>query len=857
MPGRPADRPVDGRLALAAGVAWAVLVLILPFGAPALVGCGVAAAVAGAVGSRLRRTGRRSAVFVLGCVASSAVLLTSGAQVTAREAGGVPELARQRAAVVVSGTIASDPRVLRAGPERRADSVILRLSVTEIVGRGRRSAVSTPVLVLAPGSWADRRWHESVRVSGRLRPADPGEDVVAVLTPGGDPEVLSPPGIVADAAEHVRERLRGAVAGLPPDAQGLVPGLVIGDTSLAPRLLQDDMKTTGLTHLSAVSGSNVAIVLAAALQLAGLVRLPRRARPAFAAALLVGFVVLARPEPSVIRAAVMGGVGLLGLQSARRGAGLPALGAAVLVLLVVDPWLARSFGFALSVLATAGLLVLARPWGLGIARRLPRRLGFLGEAIAIPTAAQVACAPVIVLLSGSISVVGVLANLLVAPLIGPATILGVAAALVATAHVGAGAVVATVAAVPVLGVAEVAHRCARLPYAVLPWPGGVSGALLLAGVTAAALATGPWLVWSARRRPARVLAAVTLAGCLVVPTGTGAWPDPSWRFAVCDVGQGDALVLRSGTDSVVVVDAGPTPGPVAQCLGRLGVRSIDAVVLTHLHDDHSGGIEGILDHAPVREVFLAPVDDPPADAHRVAAALSARGLQPDWLHAGDVLRWEGAVARVVAPRGRIGSGSVPNNSSVVLDVDVDGLRLLLLADAEREEGAQVRDELRRLGDPRPFDVVKVAHHGSANADRALLQTSGARAFAISVGLDNDFGHPAPSLLTILAGTAAPVYRTDRDGDLLFCRLDGALGVVLSKRRSGRSRLSGGYGRAGGRGRRPRPSEGAPGPAAQNVRSNGPWRRQRTLGAGAGSSSGKRLLHPSRRTGPTQGWGGAP
>ena len=126
---------------------------------------------------------------------------------------------------------------------------------------------------------------------------------------------------------------------------------------------------------------------------------------------------------------------------------------------------------------------------------------------------------------------------------------------------------------------------------------------------------------------------------------------------------------------------------------------------------------------------------------------------------------------------------MPNNSSVVLDVSVDGLRLLLMADAEREEAAQLRAELGRLGDRRPFDVVKVAHQGSANADRALLESVAARAFAISVGADNDYGHPAPSLLAVLAGTGAPIYRTDRDGDLLFCRLDAGLGVVRSRRRA--------------------------------------------------------------------------
>lgn len=775
--------PVDARLAVAAAAAWVALLVLLPSGGLAL-GCGAvgAAAVAGVAWWR-RQSGRRSAVLAACGVVSATVLATGAAQVVAREAGGVSDLARQRAVVTVTGRIAGDPRVLRAGPERRADSAVVRFDVSEVLGRGRRMAVSTPVLVQGPAEWAQRRWFEEVRVTGRLRPADPGEDVVAILVPTGPAEVLAAPGGVADAAEHLRRRLREAVAGLPPDAQGLVPGLVVGDTSLAPRLLSDDMKVTGLTHLAAVSGSNVAIVLSAALALAGALRLPRRARPSFCAVLLVGFVLVARPEPSVVRAAVMGGVGLIGMQSSRRGAGLPALGAAVIVLLVADPWLARSYGFALSVLATAGLLLLARPWGAAISRRLPTYLRFLGEAIAIPLAAQVVCAPVIVVLSGSISAVAVIANLLAAPLVAPATLLGVAAALTAAVHVGAGSVIAALAAVPVLAVAEVAHRCARWPYAVIPWPGGVAGALLLTVLTAGALVVAPRVAWTAARRPGLALSMLAVAATLVVPVGRGGWPDPAWRLAVCDVGQGDALVLRSGADSAAVIDTGPAPERIAGCLDRLGVRAIDAVVLTHLHDDHSGGLEGVLSRWPVREVFLSPLDDPPEDAARVARALAGRGLAAQRLHTGDVLRWERASARVVAPRGRIAVGSVPNNSSLVLDVDADGLRLLLMGDAEREEAAEVRAELRRVGDPRPYDVVKVAHHGSANADRLLLEEVGARAFAISVGADNDYGHPAPSLLAVLAGTGAPIYRTDRDGDLLFCRVGEGVGVAVSKGRA--------------------------------------------------------------------------
>ena len=247
------------------------------------------------------------------------------------------------------------------------------MTVTQVVGRGARSRVRTPVLVLGDERWAAVRWREQVRVQGRLTRAEPGESVVALLRPMSAPTVVERAGAVARAAEHLRAGLRHSAAPLPADARGLLPALVIGDTSRTPTDLTDAMLATGKTHLSAVSGSNVAIVLAVALGAGGLLGLRRRARPLFALLMLAGFIVLARPEPSVIRAGAMGAIGLLGLSQSRRAAGIPVLSAAVLALLVIDPWLARSYGFALSTLATLGLLLFVRDWGAAIGARLPRR----------------------------------------------------------------------------------------------------------------------------------------------------------------------------------------------------------------------------------------------------------------------------------------------------------------------------------------------------------------------------------------------------------------------------------------------------------------------------------------------------
>ena len=323
----------------------------------------------------VRARGRAAALRDLAALCAVLALLLGAAvgHRAVRTAGPVGDLATDRAVVTVRATVAGDPRAVRNGSggtaggqdRARAPSVsVVRLDVTQVAGRGRSSMVTAPVLVVGRGpQWSTLRWHDEVEAVLRLGPAEPGDDVVAVATPKGAVRVVGRAGGVFAAADAVRQRFRSATDALWPDARGLVPALVVGDTSQTPPDLTAAMLTTGLSHLSAVSGSNVTFVLAAVVWLCGLVGVRRRWRPPVAALGLLGFVILARPDPSVVRAAVMGLVGLLALSTSRRRAGIPALSAAIVVLLVWDPWLSRSFGFALSSIATLGLLVLARPLG--------------------------------------------------------------------------------------------------------------------------------------------------------------------------------------------------------------------------------------------------------------------------------------------------------------------------------------------------------------------------------------------------------------------------------------------------------------------------------------------------------------
>lgn len=722
-----------------------------------------------------RRGARWASVVALSAMVTALLCAAAAAHLGVRDAGPLPRLAAQRAVVTVEGRIDEDPRLLAPTPERDQARAVTRVLVTSVTARGQVSAVRTPVVVLSGPELTSLRWRERVRLTGRLAAPDGPDRAVALLTPKGPVERLEEAGPVARAAEYARGRLREAVQPLPADPRGLVPALVIGDRSLTPPQLTDDMRATGMTHLSAVSGSNVTVILGAAVLVAGVLRVPRRYRPIVAAVALAGFVVLARPDPSVVRAAAMGAVGLIGVSVSRRAAGPPALAAAIVVLLCVDPWLARSYGFALSSLATLGLLLFARPWGAAIGRYLPARARPLADAVAIPLAAQATCAPVVVLLQGSVPIIGVLANLLAAVFVAPATVAGVLAALLATVWLPAGTALAWLAALPAWAIALVARTLAPVPLGTLPWPDGTPGALLLAALTVLALLAAPWGWDAARRRPRRVVAALLVIAAVCWPLPGPAAPT-AWEFAACDVGQGDALVIATAPGRAVLVDAGPEPVAVRRCLDRLGVTGLDAIVLTHFHADHVDGLAGALAGRSVGALYVSEVAEPREQAQDVTQLAAQRGLAPVPVRVGTTLSVGGVRLQALAPARTIRDGSVPNNNGVVLDVRTASLRLLLLADAEREEGADLTRVLAgRLPtgadvdppDAPPVDVVKVAHHGSSNLSRELVVAIAAPVAIISVGADNDYGHPTAAALEAYSRAGAAVLRTDRDGDILL------------------------------------------------------------------------------------------
>jgi competence protein ComEC len=424
--------------------------------------------------------------------------------------------------------------------------------------------------------------------------------------------------------------------------------------------------------------------------------------------------------------------------------------------------MAVSFGFALSVLATAGLVLLAPRWADRLAARgVPRGLA---EALAVPAAAHLVTAPVVAGMAGQVSLVSVVANLLAAPVVAPATVLGVLAALVAPVWPWFAELLARVAGPEADWLILVARHASRVPGAAIGWPSGWWGGLLL-------VACVLLLVAALRRRRLRVLLGVAFAGFLVVliPIRVIApgWPPPGWVMVACDVGQGDGLVLATAeAGRAVVVDAGPEPGPMTACLDRLDVSRVPLVVLTHLHADHVGGLNAVLaDHA-VGAVAVGPAREPGWAWKEIRDEAAAAGVPIVQLEAGRRLEWPGLSMEVLAPTGReampvVGAdGTEINDSSVVMRATTPAGRILLSGDVELAAQAHLLAERADLS----AEVLKVPHHGSRYTTPELFAAVRPRIAVVSVGAGNRYGHPSPSTLRALDRAGALVLRTDVDGD---------------------------------------------------------------------------------------------
>ncbi len=852
----------DFRLALPAAAAWAGAIALVSFPASALAHLVVTACCfVGAAGllCAVRLSGRvwpRRLLPQLALCLIALALVSSRVSMEqdARTPSQLTHAAETAQRIDVALVITSAPVATKAGvgDTWRVYATATRLWTAvdadsavgiDMPGRGSGVGVNAPVVVMGTSE------HLSGLVIGSrvsalvtVRETEPGDQRSFLMYLSVGEIFAEKPSAPVSWVNELRASFSSFAEKLPGPGGELLPGLAIGDTGLVSQSLDQDMKDSSLSHLTAVSGANCAIVTGLIIGLSGRLGLLRRGRAAAATIALACFVVLVTPDPSVLRAACMSLVVMVSLLTGRPGRGLSALSCAVILLLTIDPWMSRNYGFVLSVLATGGILLITPIIVRILGRYFPAWIALL---LAVPAAAQLACQPVLIMLQPQIPLVGVLANVVAGPAAPIATILGLLACLAMPLAPELGEFIGWLAWWPSSWIGHVAQVSASIPGAQLPWVSGFQGAVLVA----LAIGCMVFAIWAnqpvkqqaskpaplpasgsgdktdisitsargsrklrrqPRRQPRRFVPLALAVSAVVCGLSIGLASGPGivayisrprdWAYAMCDIGQGDALLVNTG-GPIIMVDVGPDPEAAASCLSLMGVDHIDLLVLTHYDLDHVGGLSGVSDR--VSEAIVSPRTETKDDP--TLAELSRAGVNTREGFAGMTGSTGGATWRVLNPsfdpitetdtaadidaRAQLATQFGSNDRSVILELLLEqpGKKLshaIFLGDLGEEGQRQImrQPDLALT----PVDVVKVAHHGSRDQYPELYRQLSATFALLSVGIDNRYGHPTASNLQTLEECGSVVLRTDLMGAVVLSLPHEADGSDESAQESDRS-----------------------------------------------------------------------
>jgi competence protein ComEC len=666
---------------------------------------------------------------------------------------------------VLAGRIGEvGPSVIEiTGPARRTP---FRLRVPAKVREFRRDLLSEAVLLELPLGRAPPQgaFIESVVELRAPRGPSDGFDErallrrrgVHVVARGRSWRMVGRRGGIAGLADRARRELAASIApGLSGERRAVLEGLVLGEEEGLTQELRDRFRASGLYHLLAVSGQNVAFVAGGVLLLAWLLGISRLVAEVGALAAIGAYVLAVGWQPSVVRAGVAGALASLAWLASRPRDRWYFLLLGAALLMAWNPYSLLEPGFQLSFAAVAAIFV-AVPRLEGVLEGYPLPRGLAG-IVAVSGACGLATAPILLFQFGSVPVYSIASNALAAAAVAPCFGLALLTALLA--HV---LPPAALAAAWVNGwLAAYIAACARLI-------GGLPGAevssevaLGLAGALAGLLLLGVRL--PAWRRPGLAVvvgvAAVILAGWKL-QSAPPPPPPTGFRLTALDVGQGDSLLLQV-PEGAVLVDQGPPEAEVDDQLRRLGVRRLALLVLTHPQRDHVGGAAEVLDHVDVDRVLdpALPTDNP----EQAAALAEARERRVPVIQAraGVAFRLGKLRLRILWPDGPGRAGDDPNLRATIILATFGRVDALLTADAESPVTLPL--------DPPPVEIFKVAHHGSTDDGLGrLLQRTKPRVAIVSCGRLNDYGHPTPATMATLA--AAPeleVFRTDLDGRVVI------------------------------------------------------------------------------------------
>ena len=594
-----------------------------------------------------------------------------------------------------------------------------------------------------------------------------------------------------------RDRIRDRIRSLFPERAGLVAALVLADRSALPRDLRERFTRAGTAHLLAISGFHVGVLAGWVYLFLGAARVPRARRPLAASAVVWGYVAVLGFPVSAVRAAVLVTAVSIGRLRGRPTHTLGAWGAALAFVALADPGGLGGAGAQLSFAGSLGLILWARPWGAWLggprlspgASRRARWRRTIGVAVAASAAAQVATLGLVAWHFQRIPVAGLPASVLATPPIAVA-LPGILLSVIAASLPGLPAFVPKVAAAGVdgllastIGVVDVLGRMGGEVYVgptllVAPGIGAIAGWVLGNSSTRRRMAlSDTWRSRARERAGRRARGAVVGAwvGLSVLPAAAGMVSRPL-DIHVLDVGQGDAIAIRSPRGRWTLVDAGPGGGDdLLRGLARLGVRRIETLVITHPDLDHVGGAAALVDAMDVGRIAGPGLLRGTEALEALALAAAERGVPWRVVSRGD--RWEvdGLVFNVIHAGD---PPAEPNDQSVVLHLDHGDFEAILTGDIS----SAVEDRLSsRLGPSARgrLELLKVAHHGSRTSSSAeTLDALAPTAAVISVGRRNRFGHPAPSVLERFIARDIHVGRTDTDGSIrIRARVDGSFRIT--------------------------------------------------------------------------------
>jgi len=576
------------------------------------------------------------------------------------------------------------------------------------------------------------------------------------------------PGVLEGPIEQLRSAPIAHVA--DARAAAVASGVTFGRTEHVTPADEQAFLDSGLWHLLAASGQNIALVAGCCVLLARIAGAGRTTGAVLALVAIPAYVLVVGGGASIVRAGITGMLVLVAWLTGRMPDSRHVLVVAAAAICVVWPGAHRGLGMQLSFVCVGALIAWAGPATRALADRgVP---AWLAGGLSATVLCSLATSPILVLRTGGTPLAGIVANVVAVPLAGALLVVGLAGAIAAIGCSSLGLGAAADAAMWPAGLlagalVRIAERAAALPAA------STASAMVGVGVPLLAL-----LAWAGTRAPllrrvphvrhvalggivallasvpvlAHVPSIATVAGASSAPPGDGVL-----RIAVLDIGQGDATLLASGRHAVLV-DVGPPDGQVVRRVRAAGIRRVDGIVLTHDSLDHRGGYDQAL--ASLDPAWVAMPSGAPGPWQRI------RSTAPRLVELCAGSRFEVGQARVevlhprcdgtITPR----TGDVHNDGAMVLLVSHGDVRALLPADAE----APV---LVELGLPR-LDVLRIPHHGSEDpALDELLARTAPQVAAISAGEGNGYGHPRRQVLRSLERAGVQALRTDRDGSIVF------------------------------------------------------------------------------------------